>query len=345
MTTKYPMAIAAAPGKIEYRDHVAPELGARDVKLKVRAVTLCGSDAHIFKGKHLAAPLPVPVGHEIAGEVVEVGPQVTRAQIGDRVTVEPVITCGKCYFCQRGKYHLCTEISFQYRRGQGGLTPYFVVAENWVHPVSKSIPYAEIALLEPLSVALHAVKKSGLSLGQSSAIFGAGAIGLLILQLACLSGGGKMLVIDINPGRLRVAEELGASNVLDNRAADVLEAIFAETGGLGADRAFEAVGLPVTLVQALKSVRKGGLVVLVGLFEQAETSIPANIFVQREILLTGSQGYNWDFQEAVELLVEGKVDLKRLITHQFPFSEVQRAFDTMIDPAKGAIKVVVNVDG
>ncbi len=344
MSRSYPMAIVAAPGKIEYREHAVPKLGANDVKVKVRAVTLCGSDAHIFKGKHPAAPLPVAVGHEIAGEVVEIGLQVTRVHPGDRVAVEPVIACGTCYFCRRGQYHLCTEISFQYRQGQGGLTPYFVVGEQWAHPFPPAITYAEGAMLEPLSVALHAVKKSGIGVGQSSAIFGAGAIGLLLLQLVRLGGGGKTFVVDINSSRLRVAIELGAFNALDNRSTEVEEAIKAETGGLGADCAFEAVGLPVTLAQALRSVRKGGRVVLVGLFEREEISIPANIFVQREITLAGSQGYNWDFQDAIQLLIEEKVDLKRLITHEFPYAEVQQAFDTMMDPGQEAIKVLVHVE-
>ncbi len=120
MLSSYPMAIVAAPGKIEYPGAYGHQVGANDVKVKVRAVTLCGSDAHIFKGMHPAAPLPVAVGHEIAGEVVEIGPPGHPAHPGDRVAVEPVIACGTCYFCRRGQYDLCTEISFQYRQGQGG---------------------------------------------------------------------------------------------------------------------------------------------------------------------------------------------------------------------------------
>ncbi|MFC1923216.1 MFS transporter, partial [Chloroflexota bacterium] len=155
-----------------------------------KAVSICGSDLDIFKGAHPAAPLPVPAGHEIAGEVQKVGNSVNKLKPGDRVAIEPVIVCEQCYFCQRGEYSLCENISFQYRKGQGGFTPLFIAPEKWAHPLPPNISYAEGALVEPLSVALHAIKKSNLGIGDNSAIFGAGAIGLLLLMLVKSTGGG-----------------------------------------------------------------------------------------------------------------------------------------------------------
>jgi 2-desacetyl-2-hydroxyethyl bacteriochlorophyllide A dehydrogenase len=337
------MAFVTKAGVIEFRERPIPELGADDVCISVQAVTLCGSDLHIFKGRHPAAPLPVPVGHEIAGRVERIGAEVSRFQPGDRVAVEPVIACGGCHFCQRGQYHLCLEISFQYRQGQGGLTPTFIAPERWVHPLPKGISYTEGALLEPLSVAVHAVEKAALELGDSVAIFGDGAIGLLLLQAAKAVGAGSVFLVGINPHRLELASRLGADVTLNNLENDPIAVILEHTGGLGVTRSFEAVGLEETLVQSLKALQKGGRAILLGLFEQPTTRLPANIFVQKEITLTGSQGYNWDFQTAIKLVEQGRVDLKSLITHEFPLERVQEAFEALMDAGKRAVKVAIRV--
>ncbi len=339
-----PMAIVTSPGIIEFQDRPLPTLGPKEVQIKVKAVSICGSDLHIFKGAHPAAPLPVPAGHEIAGEVEIVGHNVSKLKPGDRVAIEPVIVCEECHFCQRGEYSLCENISFQYRTGQGGFTPHFVAQEKWVHLLPDNLSYAEGALVEPLSVALHAIKKSNLGVGNNSAIFGAGAIGLLLLMLCKTTGGGDAFVVDVQEHRLQKALDLGATAVFNNLEGNTVEQIIELSGGLGVERTFEAVGINLTLVQALQTLKKGGMAILLGLFETPDVSIPANIFVQKEISLTGSQGYCWDFQGTLKLLADKRVDLKPLITHQVPLTQVQDAFDLLMDPQNEAIKVVVNVD-
>ena len=176
-----------------------------------RQLHYCGSDLHIFKGKHPVVTLPVPVGHEIAGEVAEIGRGVTKVQPGDRVTVEPVIVCGHCHYCQQGNYHLCVSISFQYRQGQGGLTTDFIAPERWVHLLPEDLPFNSGALIEPLAVAVHAVGLADLKIGDNVAIFGAGAIGLLILQVVRGAGAGKVFISDIRDFRLDLALEFGAT--------------------------------------------------------------------------------------------------------------------------------------
>ncbi len=342
MDKKYPMAIVTSPGKIEFQDKKLPEMGGADVKIAIKATSICGSDLHIFKGLHPAAPLPMAVGHEISGEVVEIGKAVTKLKIGDSVAVEPVINCGVCYYCVRGKYHLCTDISFQYRVGQGGITPYFVVNEKFAHKLPAGLSYEEGALIEPLSVALHAVKKANLQIGQSAAIFGAGAIGLII-HLLCKQSGVSTHLVDINDFRLDSAKNLGASEVYNNLIGKTVEDMLTKTEGLGVDISFEAVGLEITLVQALQVLKKSGKAVLLGLFEKPNINLPANIFVQKELRLIGSQGYNWDFQDGIKLLEQGDFNLKPLITHKFPFDEVQDAFDLLNDPNNEAIKIIVKV--
>lgn len=336
------MAYVTQPGKIEFRERPIPLLGELDVLIKVRATALCGSDLHIYKGKHPAVSLPVPVGHEIAGDVAEVGAGVTKVKPGDRVTVEPVIICGECHYCQRGDYHLCASISFQYRQGQGGLTTDFVAPERWVHLLPKGISYPAGALIEPLAVAVHAVKLANLKIAESVAIFGAGAIGLLILQVARTAGAGEVIITDIRDVRLGAALKFGATGAFNSSKIDVVEQILLQTGGLGVRRAFEAVGLEATLMQTLQSLQKGGQAVLVGLFETESARIPANLFVQKEISLTGSQGYHWDFQRAIELVQRGNIDLEKMITHQFQLDQTQKAFETLIDQDQNAIKVVIS---
>jgi 2-desacetyl-2-hydroxyethyl bacteriochlorophyllide A dehydrogenase len=341
MEKTYPMAFVTAPGKVEFRDRKLPKLSSKDVLIGVRATSICGSDLHIFRGKHPAAPLPVAIGHELAGEVLRIGKEVSRVKEGDRVVVEPVIICGECYFCRRGEYHLCLNISFQYRAGQGAFTPYFVARENWVHLLPRKISFEEGALIEPLSVAIHAVKKGSLQLGHSVAIFGAGAIGLLVLILSRLSGAGEIFVVDVQGHRLKKAEELGALKAIDNTRGDAVEKIFGQTSQLGVDRSFEAVGIEGTFIQSLNVLKKGGASTLVGIFENPEVKIPANIFVQREISLIGSQGYCWDFQTALKMLEGGKISLKNIMTHALPLSSLERAFEILTDPKEGAIKVII----
>jgi 2-desacetyl-2-hydroxyethyl bacteriochlorophyllide A dehydrogenase len=344
MNNTYPMAMVTVPGKVEFQEHVLPSLGSKDVLVQIKAASICGSDLHIFKGRHPSALLPAAIGHEAAGMILALGKDASKHTVGDRVTIEPLISCGQCDFCRRGQYHLCVNISFQYRLGQGAFTPYFVANEERVFKLPDNLTYEEGALVEPLSVALHAVKKSRIRLGQTSAVFGAGAIGLLVAMLTRRAGGSPVFVSDINPYRLEKALEFGATEGINSLATDPVEAILAKTAQMGVDRSFEAVGLDTTLLQALKALKKGGVATLLGIFENPTVILPVNLFVQREISLAGSQGYCWDFQDSLVLLEEGVVDLKKLITHRLPLDQLQQGFELMIDPKMASIKVVVTME-
>jgi 2-desacetyl-2-hydroxyethyl bacteriochlorophyllide A dehydrogenase len=339
----YQMAVMAEPGRIAFEDKMLPPLGEEDVLVKVKAAAICGSDLHLFKGKHPAVSLPVAVGHEAAGEVVAVGRGVTKHQVGSRVTIEPVIACGQCENCRQGRYNLCEHISFQYREGQGAFAPYFIVHQNYAHTLPAKVSFVEGALLEPLSVAMHAVQKSDLKLGQRTAVFGAGAVGLLVSILAKQATGVGSVVCDIDPFRLEKALTLGADMTINAMKGDPVDIIFAATQGKGVDVAFEAVGLDQTLLQALRSVRQGGGVTLLGIFEKPDLLLPVNIFVQREISLSGSQGYAWDFQSALRLLESGAVNLTHLITHRFPLDELQAAFQLLMSKDHHAVKVLIEM--
>lgn len=339
----YPMAYISEPMKINFKEHQLKALAPDEVRIRVKYAAICGSDLHLFKGKHPSAPLPSAVGHELSGEVVELGDKVTHLAIGDRVTVEPVIACGTCPYCIRGQYHLCQDISFHYREGQGAFSAYFSAPARHVFTLPESVSLEVGALIEPLSVALHAVNKNSARLGQSSAVFGVGAIGLLTLMLLRKKTQGLAIAVDINAFRLQKALELGASFAINNNQEEAVKKIRALTNGLGADLTVEAVGLAQTLVQALESVRKGGAVTLIGIFEKPNPEIPMNLFIQKEITLAGSQGYNWDFQDALAMLTHTNLPLESLITHRFPLDKIQDAFNVLIRPQNQALKVLIEI--
>jgi 2-desacetyl-2-hydroxyethyl bacteriochlorophyllide A dehydrogenase len=337
----YPMAFIPEPGKIEFREMPMRDPEPFEVMIKVRTAAICGSDIHLFKGKHPSAKLPAAVGHELAGEVVRVGNLVKDISEGDRVTVEPVIACGSCYFCKRGDYHLCVNISFQYRKGQGAFSSYFYAPGNRTFKLPETISFEEGTLIEPLSVALHAVKKSDIRIGQTSAVIGAGAIGLLVAMLLNNLSGINPFIADVNDFRVQKAIELGAHGVFTRRGEDLKEIAMKHTDGLGVDHAFEAVGMEATLVQALEVIKKGGKVTLLGIFEELTPRIPVNLFVQREISLAGSQGYAWDFQDAIKLVEQGRVNLKALITTRLPLDQLQTGFDLLCQPGNNQVKVIL----
>jgi 2-desacetyl-2-hydroxyethyl bacteriochlorophyllide A dehydrogenase len=343
MKTTYPMAWVTSPGKIEFREHTLPPLGRRDVLVQIKAAAICGSDLHIFKGRHPSAELPVSIGHEAAGQIAAVGKEVSTHKVGDRVAIEPVITCGVCEFCKRGQYHLCEKISFQYRTGQGAFTSYFIAPEDRVYRLPDRLTYEEGALVEPLSVALHAFKKAGLQHGQTCAVFGAGALGVLIAALTRQAGASRVFISDINPFRLGKALELGATDVINNLSSNPVEIIRTMTAQMGVDCTFEAVGLGTTLLQAIHAVKKGGMVTLVGIFENPEVILPANLIVQREIRMAGSQAYCGDYEASLALLENGEIDLKKMITHRFVLEEIQQGFELLTGSPSDALKVIITM--
>jgi 2-desacetyl-2-hydroxyethyl bacteriochlorophyllide A dehydrogenase len=342
--TTYPMAFISEPGKIEFRDIPLRDPTEHEVMIKVHNAAICGSDLHLFKGKHPSAILPAAVGHELVGEVFRVGSEVTGIFEGNRVTVEPVIACGHCFYCLRGNYHLCVDISFQYRKGQGAFAEYFYAPENRTYVLPDSISYEEGTLIEPLSVALHAIKKSGIRIGQSSIVFGAGAIGQIVSMLSNNLSGLKPYIADINDFRVQKAIDLGANGIFLRREEDTHKMVMNLTDNLGVDHAFEAVGVEAALVQALQVVKKGGKVTLLGIFEELYPKIPVNLFVQREISLCGSQGYSWDFQDSINLIGQRRINLKDLITTRLPLDQLQNGFDILGLTDNKQIKLLINVN-
>lgn len=327
------------PGKVDFLTRTIDEIKEHQAVVKIASSAICGSDLHIFKGKHPSAPLPVTIGHEFAGEVVAIGSDVSKVKIGDRVTVEPVITCGKCNACRTGNYGYCENISFTYRRGNGAMADYIIVEEPYLYKLPEHLSYNAGALIEPLSVAVHAVRRADIKLGEKVLVIGAGAIGLLIAALCKKSGAAEVAIVDFSQKRLNMALELGATIAINPSEQDVYNAVSKITNGIGMDKSFECVGLEATFNQAIMSLRKNGLATIVGIFENPNITIPATRFITHEIKVQGSQGYCWDFPIALEM--SKQIDLERLVTHTFKLQDLQQALETCLDKDSGALKVII----
>jgi len=332
-----------APGKLERRKHNISKLAPDDVLIRVRASAICGSDLHIYEGTHPHAPIPIAIGHELAGEVVKVGNDVEKVKVGDRVCVEPLVVCGKCYYCQRGVYNHCLSISVNYRRPmlQSGFAEYFKFGERWIHPIPDSLSFEEAALIEPLSVAVHNVTRAGLKAGDKAAILGAGPIGLLVLQVARALGASTLFVTDAVDYRLDLANKVGADYTVNVLKEDPVQKIRNLTDGLGVDICFEAVGLEKTFDQALKVLKKGGMARIIGTYGKPNITFDVMQLIGGELRVSGTFGYCWDYPIAVDLAGRGRVNLKALISHVMPLDKIEEAFELVSKKEANAIKVVI----
>jgi len=322
-----------------------PEIGPTGVLVHVSAAGICGSDLHGFLDDEGTSRRPgLVMSHEAAGTVAAVGDAVTRVKVGDRVTVDPQVTCGVCLPCQRGWISICDNkrVTGSSLRGfeQGAMAEYLAVEEKQVFAVPDSMSMEEAAMIEPLSNALHAVNRAGLKLGQTVVILGAGTLGLCMVQGVALSGVTNLIVSDTSDFRLGVAARTGATHTV-NPLRDDLQAIVTElTGGLGADVVIESVGIDATYQDAIRIVRKRGRVMFFGAVQDTVT-LPLLPILHKEIDIVGCTGANDETVTAIDLVAAGKIDLRPIITHEYALDDAQAAFDVLSDRGADAIKVQV----
>lgn len=339
---------------IRIEDIPEPELRPGAVKIDVAWCGICGTDLHEYLEGPIFCPAPghphplsheespVTLGHEFSGTVSEVGEGVTGLAKGDNVVVEPYFVDGTCDMCQAGSYHLCRQMGFiGLSGGGGGLSEKIVVDQRWVHPIG-DIPLDEAALIEPLSVAHHAVARSGVKAGDTALVGGSGPIGLL--TAAVLKGMGVTTIIsELTQARKEKATSSGvADHVLDPSQEDVPERVRELTGGAGADVAFECAGVNAVLDTMLDAVRPGAVVVNVSIWG-APATIDMQKIVLKEIDLRGTIAYVRDHPAVIKMVQEGKVDLKPFITGRIALEDlVEQGFDTLINHKDTAVKVLVH---
>lgn len=327
------------PFKVHFLERPVPDLKEDEVLVKIKASAICGSDLHIARGLHPSAPLPVTIGHEFSGDVAAVGSSVTKVQVGQRVTVEPCIVCGKCDACRHGQYGYCEHISFTYRNGDGAMADYVVVKEPYVYQLPDYLTYETGSLVEPLSVATHAVRRADIRLGETVLIIGAGAIGMMVAAMCRRSGAAQVIIADFSDSRLELALQVGATHAVNSGKEDLEEAVARLTGGKGVDKSFECVGRESCFIQAIMTLKRNGTATVVGIYEKPQVEFPASRLVTHEIKIQGAQGYCWDFPIAIAAARD--IPLEKFVTHTFPLDRLQEALDTALDGKSGSVKVVV----
>ena len=339
-----------ADGRFEIAEVEEPRLPADDwVRARVRMAGICGTDLRHWEEPKEEFHCCI-MGHELAGDVVEVGPAVQRVAVGDRVLVESVMGCGHCEWCRVQQYNRCPDLYATRRASVSrAYAEYVVGPQHKFHKLPDSVGYDDAALLDTYAVALHAQHLSGLTIGSRVAIIGAGPIGLGQLMLAKASGA-AVTIIDKLPHALALAERLGADRIVRSDREDAEAAVRAMSDGRGADIVFECAGgtsMPETLPLATRLVRRGGRVVIVGGFDDGPIAIPLEWqrIQMSEITLIPSASFAFhdihaEQVEVLDLLVRGKLKTRELITHRFPLDRINEAFETAQDRRRtGAIFV------
>lgn len=331
--------------QFEYVDAPMPEYGPKDVLIEVRACGICGSDIHGMDGSSGRRVPPLIMGHEAAGVVKEIGNEVTDVQIGDRVTFDSMISCGSCYFCRAGTPNLCDDrrvlgVSPGDYRQHGAFAEYVVVPQHIIFPLPDALSFEHASMTEPVSIALHAVNITPLPLGADVVVVGAGMIGNLVIQALRKAGCSQIIAVDLDKGKLELAQEVGATAGLAAGEVNVAEEVYKMTSGRGADATFEAVGIAPTVQTAVDSVRKGGSVTLVGNLA-AEIAFPLQSIVTREISLYGSCGINGEYPAALKMIEDGSINVDALISKVAPLSEGADWFNRLYKQEPGLMKVVL----
>jgi L-iditol 2-dehydrogenase len=323
-----------------------PAPGPQEVLVQVAACGICGSDVHGYDGSSGRRIPPVVMGHEAAGTIAAVGPGVSGFAVGDRVTFDSTVYCGACEFCQRGDVNLCNHrqvigVSCEEFRRAGAFAEYVTVPEHIVYRLPDALSFTEAAMLEAVSVALHAVHVSELDGGETALVIGAGMIGLLVLQAARAAGCSRVFIADVDATRLKLAADLGADETLHAAGAALVREILHLTADRGVDVVFEAVGRNETVAGAIDCVRKGGTVTLVGNIAR-EVSIPLQKVVTRQIRLQGSCASAGEYPEAMELVSSGKIQVGPLITAVAPLSDGPAWFQRLYAREPNLMKVVLD---
>lgn len=329
--------IIKAPRRLEIKEFNIPKIGRTDLLVKIRASSLCGTDLDIYSGK-FKWNYPTRVGHEFSGEVVKTGEDVKLFKKGDRVVGENVIGCGKCPICRTGSYNLCEEVPQLF----DAHSEYIISPERSSFKFSERISFEEAALAEPLCVAYRACERAEVKSGTKVCIIGSGGIGLYAVMVCKLKGAIQVIAVDVRPERLKIAKKFGATDIINAEKKKVIPQVLNLTNGRGVDSTIIAVGVKDVLNNAIKITRKGGTLVVLGLYHDKESVIvDYNDIIFRELQVRGNFSSPNVWPKVIKLIEEGRLSPGSLITHRFPLKEAEKAFETGLDKRKQAIKIVL----
>jgi 2-desacetyl-2-hydroxyethyl bacteriochlorophyllide A dehydrogenase len=337
-------AVFPGPGRLEIVTRETPLPAEGSVLVRVEASGVCGTDLHIFDDAFPGAVFPLVGGHEFAGVIEAVGPDVPHLRAGDHVAVDPNMYCGSCRPCRRGLGHLCLSLAAIGVTAEGGFATHCVVPARQAYKLPQDLPLHVAALTEPLSCCVHGIEKAEVRPGDVVVILGAGMIGLILLQLARLRGAATVIVSEFEPAKRAMAAALGATAVVDPRESNLRGLVDAVTSGGGADVVIECVGGQETAQQAISLVGDGGTVLFFGVApESARVAISPYDVYRRELRIVGSFTNPSTFDAAIALLCSGRVQVEQLITHRLPLEGLRDGLHLLA--SRQAMKVLIEPSG
>jgi L-iditol 2-dehydrogenase len=339
-------AVLHAVHDLRVEEVPVPAYGADDALVRVHACGICASDVHYYQhgaiGRYVVKE-PMIVGHEAAGDVVAVGERVTSLKIGTRVAIEPGVTCGRCRYCKSGRYNLCPDVAFYATPPvHGAMAEYAVIRADCAHPIPDSVSYAEAALVEPISVGIHAARLTDIQSGKTALVLGAGPIGLLAAVAARRAGAEQVVITDVVPKRLDLAQHLGVTAAVDVRVENVGSVIGRLTGGVGVDALLDTTGNRAVLEGAPNLVGRGGAIAVIGLPEDDAVTYRMNTVVDKELAVHGVFRYANTYPVGVALVASHQYPLESVITHGLPLEETQRGFELLLHHTDETAKVMIN---
>lgn len=335
--------VMTAPGVIEFRETPLPTVAEGQVLVRIMRIGICGSDIHVYHGKHPFTKYPVTQGHEVSGRIEAVGSGVEGLSVGQKVTIEPQVYCGHCYPCTHGKYNLCEELKVMGFQTTGTASEYFAVDADKATPLPDTMSYDEGAMIEPLAVTVHAAKRFPELKGARVAILGCGPIGILLMQSCKALGAASVLVTDISDYRLSVARSVGADYAVNTAETDLEQALRDAFGPDKADVIYDCAGSDITMGQAIRCARKGSTIVLVAVFSKL-ASVDLAVLNDHELDLNTSMMYRHeDYVDAIRLVSEGKVQLRPLMSRHFAFRDYLKAYQYIDANRETTMKVIVDV--
>ncbi|MHA2180942.1 MAG: zinc-dependent alcohol dehydrogenase [Promethearchaeota archaeon] len=336
--------VMTSPGKIEFRDIPIPELREEEVLVKIMRIGVCGSDIHVYYGKHPYTDYPITQGHEVSGKVEKVGKRVQKFKPGDKVTIQPQVVCGQCYPCTHDKYHICDDLKVMGFQTTGTASQFFAVDSEKVIKLPDEMTFEEGAMVEPCAVAVHAVLNGGDITGFNVLVLGAGPIGNLVAQSAKALGAKAVMITDISDYRLEIAKKVGIDFVINPTKAKLSEEIIKIFGSDKADLIIECVGANDTINDAIENARKGTDIIVVGVFGEKPT-VDLGFVQDRELRLIGNLMYQRnDYIKAIELINSKKIILDPLMTTHFPFEDYNKAYKFIEDKKDKVMKVLIDVN-
>lgn len=321
-----------------------PDPGIGEILVRVRAAGICSSDILYQDGRSKVTKLPITLGYEISGEVAKCGKEVKFLRPGDRVCLFYLVTCGKCMMCCTGKDNYCSKAKMLGKNIDGGFAEYLVIPERNAFPFSKTIPFAQAALItNAVATPFHALKRAAVQTGKSILIIGIGGLGIHAVQIARVMGAAQVIAMDLSTEKLELAKKIGATAIINPQTEDIQSKIIDLTNGQGVDVAVELIGLTKTIRQAIESTALGGRAIVVGICpEEIKLSPYHDLLLKERAILGSADQSRADFPIIIALAAQGRLDLSHSVTHELPLDQINQGLEMLKKKDQNLIRLVVN---